>query len=121
MSLAYPSPEFLKELFVREEAEIPNTSNAWQDLGEPFPLAQSVLFMNGLSSVAMDVRLVQGRFDSEGSFVPLHYGATWTMASSNAANETFKTETAFRFAKVQIKNNANGITVSLVVTGKYVS
>jgi hypothetical protein len=118
--IAHPNPEFIKELFVLESATIGSTAGAWTNQGEPFALNKSLLFMNGISSAAIEVRIVQGRIDSNGNFVPLHYGTAWPMLASNAANETFKTETAMMFARIQVKSSSSS-TVSLVVSGRLVS
>lgn len=118
--LSHPNPDFIKELLVIESTVIASTSGAWANQGEPFALNKSLLFMNGISSAAIEARIVQGRVDSGGNFVPLHYGTAWPMLASNAANETFKSETAMRFARLQIKSSSSS-TVSLVISGRLVS
>lgn len=114
--MRYPRPDFCRPLHVSADLELPDTSDEWADHGEIIALTMPNLFLGGIASDAMEVRLVQGRLDDNGSLVAFHASTAVELAGSNALNSVLQTVTGFQWGRIQIKTTT-ATTASLQLTG----
>jgi len=114
--LRYPRPDFCRPLHVSAAAELPDTSDLWADHGEIIALTMPNLFLGGIASDAMEVRLVQGLLDESGGLVALHASTAVELAGSNALNSVLQTVAGFQWGRLQIKTTT-ATTATLQLTG----
>lgn len=117
--MTHPRPDFLHPLHVEEDVTVANSSNAWADQGDPFALTMPQLFLGGLANQNMELRLLQGRFKTDGSWQTCHISKVVTI-TANTVGDTVQTEAGYQFGKLQVKTTQSTVA-TLWTNGRAVS